>query len=110
MARARGATVLALLLAAGAHAADLGTLFYTPAERERLDRERSGEATQATGPESRGPHSITGYVERSDGRGVVWIDGRPVVVQGPGARRVFDPAAVSAYARSAEEVKLQTKR
>jgi hypothetical protein len=99
-----------VLLAAAAHAADLGTLFYSPAERERLDRLRRGEPAQAAARAGDARHAVTGFVQRSDGRGVVWIDGRPVVVDGPGAKRIFDPRAVSAYSESADAVKIEPRR
>lgn len=90
---ARNSLLLALALAAGhAFAADgLGTLFTSPEERARLDRLRRGEpVTQATSEPgavaSRHKPSITGYVQRSDGRDTVWIDGRPVVIANPGAQ------------------------
>jgi len=95
----RNSLVLAaLVLAAGrALAADeLGTLFTTAEERARLDRLRRGEpvvqATEAGAVPRRKP-SITGYVQRSDGRDTVWIDGRPVVVAAPGDK-MLDPAIV----------------
>jgi hypothetical protein len=53
---------------------------------------------------------VTGYVQRSDGRGVVWIDGRPVEVTGHGAKRLFDPRAVSAYSESSDAVKIEPRR
>jgi hypothetical protein len=108
----RALLTLALLIFAGAPAcAELGTLFTTPAERVQLDRLRRGEAA---GPESAGAGdapsaAVTGYVKRSDGRGTVWIDGRPVVVASPRAAPLFDARSVRAYARSADEVKVQRK-
>jgi hypothetical protein len=105
------AALAVVLLASGAQAADLGRLFYSPAEREQLDRLRRGEpAPEAAAAAPGAPHAVTGYVKRSDGRGIVWIDGRPVVVHGPGAKRVFDPHEVNAYARSADEVKVERSR
>jgi len=97
MRAARNSLVLvALVLAAGRVLAadELGTLFTTPEERARLDRLRRGEpVVQAeAGVVSRRKPAITGYVQRSDGRDTVWIDGRPVVIAAPG--RVFDPAIV----------------
>jgi hypothetical protein len=106
----RVALLLATLAACAAHADDLGRLFYTPAEREQLDRLRRGEEVQAAAAPSGGRHAVTGYVQRSDGRGVVWIDGRPVVVSGPGAKRIFDPREVNAYSRRADEVKIERER
>jgi hypothetical protein len=105
----RAAFALALLLAGAARAADLGTLFYSPAEREQLDRLRRGEPVHATAS-AKGGHAVTGYVQRSDGRGVVWIDGRPVEVTGHDAKRLFDPRAVSAYSESSDAVKIEPRR
>ena len=82
----RRALALACLAcaAAGAGAQEtLGTLFFTPAERARLDALRRGEpAVAAEGVPVRagGDHALTGYVQRSDGRTTVWIDGRAVSV------------------------------
>jgi hypothetical protein len=105
------AALAGILLAPGGHAEDLGRLFYSPAEREQLDRLRRGEeAPEAAAAAPDAPHAVTGYVKRSDGRGIVWIDGRPVVVDGRGAKRIFDPHEVNAYARSADEVKVERSR
>jgi hypothetical protein len=86
-------SVLAAALAASAlealGAEDIGTLFTTPEERARLDRLRRGESTAAALPDGRAARhkpTLTGYVQRSDGRNTVWIDGRPVALAGPGAR------------------------
>lgn len=106
----RIALLLAVAAALGARAEDLGRLFYTPAERDQLDRLRRGEEAQPAQAAPGAAHSVTGYVQRSDGRGVVWIDGRPVVVSGPESKRVFDPREVSAYSRSADEVRIERKR
>lgn len=95
------------LLAADARAADLGTLFFTPAEREQLDHLRRGEPAEEAPSASAAGHQVTGYVQRSDGRGTVWIDGRPVRVAGPQAKRIFDPRSVRDYSRSADEVKVE---
>ena len=94
---------LAALAAAAAQAADLGTLFYSSSEREQLDRLRRGEPVQPAAVAAKGGHAVTGFVERSDGRGVVWIDGRD-------AKRIFDPRAVNAYSRSADAVKIEPHR
>jgi hypothetical protein len=64
------------------------------------DREEAPAASAAS-------HRVTGYVQRSDGRGTVWIDGRPVRVAGPQASRIFDPRSVRDYSRSADEVKVE---
>jgi hypothetical protein len=83
---ARRALALAglLLAAAGVLADDsLGTLFLTPAERARLDSLRRGEpvaSAAAPGAPREHTRALTGYVQRSDGRTTVWIDGRAVSV------------------------------
>lgn len=99
------------LFASAAACSELGTLFTTPAERERLDRLRRGEASvpEAAATADAPAAAVTGYVKRSDGRGTVWIDGRPVVVASPKAAPLFDPRSVRAYAHSADEVKIQRK-
>lgn len=115
--RASRAPVAGLLLAAavaaavptGARAAELGTLFFTPAEREEMDRARRGEPAASQAPPDAGGHAVTGYVKRTDGRATVWIDGRPVVVSDPKSARLLDPRAVSAYSRGADDVKVERK-
>ncbi|HXZ50275.1 MAG TPA: hypothetical protein VEG27_14745 [Usitatibacter sp.] len=110
-ARLLGCVLAAAALAAATARADgLGTLFFTPAERARLDQERRGEPVEASAPAAEGAHALTGYVERSDGHATIWIDGRPMRVPGPGARRALDPGEVSAYARSAEKVKVEREK
>ena len=100
MRASRASALLAMLLvAAAARAADLGTLFYTPAEREGMDRLRRGEPSETAAAASPPARAITGYVKRSDGRSTVWIDGRPVVVADPKAERLLEPHAVNAYSR-----------
>ena len=107
MRTARASLAAALLLALGAaQAEDLGTLFFSPAERDQLDRMRRGEDVSPTAPLTR-EHAITGYVQRSDGRGTVWIDGRPVRVGDPKSARVFDPKSVRAYSESADAIKIE---
>ncbi|HET9651617.1 MAG TPA: hypothetical protein VFP36_05475 [Usitatibacter sp.] len=95
------AAALVALASLGAAAQQLGTLFQTPEERARLDRLRRGEPLQSaaagtTGAAAAPEHrpAITGYVQRSDGRNTVWIDGRPVLVASPNARRVLEPRLV----------------
>jgi|SRR3954469_20947846 hypothetical protein len=88
--------VAALLLAAsmGASAAiDLGTLFTSAEERDRLDRLRRGDPVQLGSGHS-GQRAVTGYVKRSDGRSTVWIDGVPLQVATPKAGPMLDPGAV----------------
>jgi hypothetical protein len=93
----------AALEAAGAE--EIGKLFNTPEERARLDRLRRGEpaaAMSAEGAPARHKPAVTGYVQRSDGRNTVWIDGRPVVIASPGAGAVLDPRVVQPRPEPAE--------
>jgi hypothetical protein len=88
--------LLALSWSAACGAAELGSLFHTPQEREQLDRLRRGEPLEApvasgeTPVPARDP-VVTGYVRRSDGRNTVWIDGRPLVTRDD--PRAIDPKA-----------------
>ena len=79
--RALAAAFLALTATCAMAEDTLGTLFLTAAQRARLDALRRGEAA-APGSAAATPrdHALTGYVQRSDGRTTVWIDGRPVSV------------------------------
>jgi hypothetical protein len=82
---ARRALACACLLIAATSAVaeeSLGTLFLTPAERARLDGLRRGDTAipGAASAASQRDHALTGYVQRSDGRTTVWIDGRAVSV------------------------------
>lgn len=89
--------VLAALLLVTATAAvaeeSLGTLFLSPEERARLDALRRGDAPAAPGAPAPRDHALTGFVQRSDGRTTVWIDGRAVMMP---ARRAppLDPKIV----------------
>lgn len=107
LARLRRAWIAALLAAAplAVDAADIGTLFHTPEERERLDKMRRGEAEVFTNMPASGRREVTGFVRRSDGRGTVWINGVPVVVAAPGARELLDPSGVRLP--GGDEVKLE---
>ena len=92
------ASLAILLLSAGASAlaADLGTLFHSAAERERLDKVRRGEAKEGVAAPMPDP-VITGYVKRSDGKSTVFIDKQPVPVRNPRLERRLDPRVVERY-------------
>ena len=111
-ARARAAALAAFVLlgACAAEGAPLGTLFTTPAQRERLDRLRLGEAPTPGPARAAGERAITGYVKRSDGRDTVWIDGRPELLTNARAARTLDPALVRALSEGAEQVRVERKR
>jgi len=95
--------VAAWALAGSVRGDDLGTLFFSPEERARLDQQRRGElappakAAATTEPGRPAaparPPVLTGYVQRSDGRDTVWIDGRPVVTTAPQAS-TLEPSRV----------------
>ena len=105
----RWLAALACAAAASAGAAELGTLFSTAEERERLDRLRRGEPVSATANAPAPRRQITGFVKRSDGRGTAFIDGTPVPV-GPGNSRLLEPGTVSGYAeRKNEDLKIERK-
>ena len=98
MARRLLALLLSLsALACAADSAALGTLFFSPEERARLDRLRRGESEPAAAPAPGEASAVTGFVKRSDGRTTVWIDGNAVSVRGNQAPEAFDPRAVRAY-------------
>ena len=103
--------LLAIFLGCAAFAAfaagteELGTLFTTPEERARLDKLRRGEPVDPrTGLAAvPGPRALTGFVQRSDGRTTVWIDGDAVTTRN--APKI-DPKSVR---EDAGNVKLERK-
>jgi hypothetical protein len=105
----RAIAALACAAAAAAGAAELGTLFHTPEERERLDRLRRGEPVTPGATAPAPPRQITGFVKRSDGSGTAFIDGVPVPVA-PANSRLLEPGAVSGYAeRKGEDLRIERK-
>lgn len=72
-----------MMLAGGvAHAAPLGTLFYSPAEREALVSSRCETAPSAV-------YTVSGIIKRGPGKSAAWINGREVTEVPP------DPAIPS---------------
>ena len=64
--------------------ADLGRLFYTPAERAQLESARAHNTTARSSQSKRGssdglpaPLRYDGMVIRSDGKTTRWVDGKP---------------------------------
>lgn len=54
---------------------ELGSLFFSPSQRQSIERARVGEdAAQVAPPEVA---SVSGWVKRSSGKGTVWINGEP---------------------------------
>lgn len=75
-----GFAVAAALLAVAGTAAEpapstagLGRLFFTPEERAALDRRRQSDEADAGEARVR----VDGRIQRSAGRGTVWINGAP---------------------------------
>mgnify|MGYP000045823344 FL=1 len=75
--------LLALLLLplSSARAETPGRLFFTPAERTRIDHLLDTAASDHSAP-----RGLDGMVSRSDGRHTLFLDGKPTP-PGPGARR-----------------------
>ena len=73
------ALVLMLLcLAAPATAQELGRLFFTPQQRQDLDRRRATNRAEEEAPQIKeGPLTVEGHLRRSSGRTATWINGVP---------------------------------
>ncbi len=91
-----GPALAALLaLAPAANGAELGRMFFTPAQRATLDNARrqniraeiSNDGEQQPAPAAPVPQnvSVNGLIKRSDGKNTVWINNRAVTEQQPGA-------------------------
>lgn len=74
----------------------LGTLFYTPKEREQLERQRRGESPESAVTAPREP-VLTGYVKRSDGKSTVFLDRRPYRVRSEKVQKALTPKMVERY-------------
>lgn len=94
-------TRLALLLFAFTSSvvgADLGTLFHTPQEREKLDRLRRGVTEIPTAEAVVVPDpAITGYVKRSDGKSTVFLDKRPYPARDAKVQGMLEPRIIERY-------------
>ncbi len=82
------ALVLLSLAAPAAAAADeLGRLFFTPEQRQDLDRRRASNRAEEEAPQIReGPLTLDGHVQRSSGRTTTWINGTPQYDDPPAGR------------------------
>ena len=91
-----------LAFAGNTGAAELGRLFFTPAQRALLDNARQqnirielgndGEQQQAAPvPQN---VSVTGLVQRSDGRSTVFLDGKPYAAREVRAQELLEPRIV----------------
>ena len=55
-----------------------GRLFYSREQRERMDRARArGDAIPGTTEVAPTPSTLNGFVKRSDGQTMIWVDGQP---------------------------------
>ena len=86
------ASVILLALAGNPAAAaeDLGRLFFTPQQRQDLDRRRQANI-QESAVTVNSSLTVNGQVSRSHGKTTVWINGVPQ----ESTRRPLDPARVS---------------
>lgn len=89
---ARLAAAIVLMLGAGtAASADLGRLFFTPAQRATLDNLRQqnipGSDKEQAAPAQQYV-SVNGVVRRSDGKSTVWLNNRAVSGQRAGGLNV----------------------
>lgn len=86
----------ALASSAPAVADDLGRLFFTPQERQDLDRRRASNVVERDAPASESLVTVNGQVTRSSGRTTTWING----VAHDDTYRGRDPSRVAVQGRS----------
>jgi len=91
-----------LLIAGTACGADLGRMFFTPAQRATLDNARkqnirveindeNAEQPAAAAPPLPQNISVNGMIRRSDGKDTIWINNRPVTDQNAGGFKISSP-------------------
>ncbi len=95
MIAARGLVLLCLLaIANAASAAELGRMFFTPAQRATLDNARKQNIRAEIGNENEQQPaaapvpqnvSVNGVIRRSDGKNTIWLNNRVVNEQQPGS-------------------------
>jgi hypothetical protein len=83
--------------AGSAAAADLGRLFFTPQQRQDLDRRRQANI-QESAVTVNSSLTVNGQVSRSHGTNTVWINGVPQ----ENTKRPLDPARVTLPAGEGE--------
>jgi hypothetical protein len=70
--------LLCLAAPAAAAAEELGRLFFTPQQRQDLDRRRATNRAEEEAPQIKeGPLTLEGHVQRSSGKTTTWINGVP---------------------------------
>jgi hypothetical protein len=81
-----------ILLAPGSAAAeDLGRLFFTPQQRQELDRRREANIQESGTFTVENTMTVNGHVARSSGRTTTWINGVPQY----DSHQTRDPARVT---------------
>jgi len=80
-----------LALPAPVLAQDLGRLFFTPQERQELDRRRASSVVEQDAPTVESLVTVNGQVTRSSGKTTTWING----VAHDDTYRSRDPAQVA---------------
>ncbi len=91
--------LLCLAAPAAAAAEELGRLFFTPQQRQDLDRRRATNRAEEEAPQIKeGPLTLEGHVQRSSGKTAVWINGVPQYDSHAGR----DPARVTVVPNQGE--------
>jgi hypothetical protein len=91
--------LLCLAAPAAAAAEELGRLFFTPQQRQDLDRRRATNRAEEEAPQIKeGPLTLEGHVQRSSGKTATWINGVPQY-DSPASR---DPARVTVVPNQGE--------
>jgi hypothetical protein len=91
--------LLCLAPAAAATAQELGRLFFTPQQRQDLDRRRATNRAEEEAPQIKeGPLTLEGHVQRSGGKAVTWVNGVPQY----DSRASRDPARVTVIPNAGE--------
>ena len=85
-----------ITVSAPALADDLGRLFFTPQERQELDRRRANNIVDREAPAAESLVTVNGQVTRSGGKTTTWING----VAHDDTYRSGDPARVGVQGRS----------
>jgi len=84
---------------AKATADELGRLFFTPQQRQDLDRRRATNRVEEVIPQiQEGPLTLEGHVQRSGGKAVTWVNGVPQY----DSRASRDPARVTVVPNEGE--------
>lgn len=82
-----------------AAAEELGRLFFTPQQRQDLDRRRATNRVEEETPQIKeGPLTLEGHIQRSGGNAVTWINGIPQY----DSRANHDPATVTVVPNEGE--------